>query len=170
MAEGIDGRGIAGVSESETADIKQHKAEKCIGSHWCFKKFTASIRRGAALLHKSFGKGSKKNRFAINNLCDFYCYVPNECFCCVVVIILPRTLLFLLLPAFFPSFACDVEIYYLPYSGALWLIANQRQFKGNKKMFIREKLFPPPSYSLARLSPFSRRRLVKQCRRQIDVR
>lgn len=145
MAEGIDGGGIAGVSESETPDIKQHKAEKCIGSRWCFKKFTAPIRSGAAPYTKALAKAAKKNRFAINNLCDFYCYVPNECFCCVVVIILPRTLLVRLLPAFLllPSFACDVKIYYLPYSGALWLIANQRQFKGNKKCLFGKNFFHP---------------------------
>lgn len=83
---------MAGVFKSETPEIKQHgrRVHRISG----FKKthHIDTARRVPCT------KARRKNRFAINNLCDFYCYVPNV----FVMIILPRTLLLpslLLLPA-----------------------------------------------------------------------
>lgn len=134
---------MAGVFKSETAEVK---TTKCTASRALKISYTGT-EEATEPLHRSL---RKKNRSAINNLCDFYCYVPN-----VFVV-----LLWLSFPVLYHSILLLAALclrrgnVYLPYSGALWLIANQRQFKGNKKKCIR-KTFQPPSYSRVELRPIS---------------
>lgn len=140
---------MAGVFKSETAEVK---TTKCTASRALKISYTGT-EEATEPLHRSL---RKKNRSAINNLCDFYCYVPNVF---VVLLwlsfpVLYHSILLLAALLLLLAFACDVEMYICLTAGRFDLSPINVNLKATRKS-VFGKLFQPPSYSRVVLRPIS---------------